>query len=185
MKGLAREVTGPFALSGKQCHGLRFLARIRGKLGSRSGVASSHPLSKGEGDGYVADEGFNQDAIGQAMIQTDAPAALGSSGGPASGDDPNVIGSDDVRLLFGPAAAALVQRFNFLIPGPKDVLKFLSGTEVTDPGQSPFNPVWAAVLRTLGRVRPSLTPKPLAGKEELPFTPGAAGLSPMSRGTLV
>ena len=67
-------------LSGRRCHGLKFLARIRAKLGSRSCVLSSHPFQKGEGDGRVADEGFNKDAIGQAMIQTDAPAALGSSG---------------------------------------------------------------------------------------------------------
>ena len=61
------------SLSGKRCHGLKFLARIRAKLGSRSCVLSSHPFQKGEGDGRVADEGFNKDAIGQAMIQTDAP----------------------------------------------------------------------------------------------------------------
>jgi hypothetical protein len=34
----------------------------------------------------VADEGFNKDAIRQAMIQTDAPPR-----GPDSGDDANVI----------------------------------------------------------------------------------------------
>jgi len=47
LKGLAREVTGPCVLSGTRCHGLKFLARIRAKLGSRSCVLSSHPLPKG------------------------------------------------------------------------------------------------------------------------------------------
>jgi rhodanese-related sulfurtransferase len=36
-----------------------------------------------------------------------------------------------------------VQGFNFLIPA-KDVTRFLEGTEVTKPGESKFNPVWAA-----------------------------------------
>src|SRR5215471_12209365 len=59
LKGLAGEVTGPFVLSGRRCHGLRFLARISGKLGSRRCVLSSHPSQRENGDGQVADEGFN------------------------------------------------------------------------------------------------------------------------------
>src|SRR5438093_3671288 len=36
--------------------------------------------------------GFPQDAIGQALIQTDAPASHGNSGGPAVGDDATLTG---------------------------------------------------------------------------------------------
>jgi len=49
------------------------------------------------------------------MIQTDAPTALGSSSGPASGDEANVIGlMTFVSLSSG--SGRLVQGFNFLIP---------------------------------------------------------------------
>ena len=51
------------------------------------------------------------------MIQTDAPAALGSSGGP-SGDDANVLGlMTFVALSSG--SRSLVQRFKFLMPGQR------------------------------------------------------------------
>jgi len=106
------------------------------ELLSRSDVVLDASVTNG------AVSGFNKDAIGQDVIQTDAPAAHGSSGSPAIGDDANVIGiMTFVSLSSG--GGSLVQGFNFLIPA-KDVLKFLSDTAVTDPGQSPFNPAWAA-----------------------------------------
>ena len=109
---------------------------LSNELLSRSDVVLDASVTNG------AISGFNKDAIGQDMIQTDAPAAHGSSGSPAIGDDANVIGiMTFVSLSSG--GGSLVQGFNFLIPA-KDVLKFLSDTAVTDPGQSPFNPVWAA-----------------------------------------
>src|SRR5438309_1043114 len=46
------------------------------------------------------------------------------------------------------ASGAIVQGYNFLIPA-KDVAKFLQGTEVTKPGDSKFNPVWAAGIDLL------------------------------------
>jgi rhodanese-related sulfurtransferase len=89
--------------------------------------------------------GFKQDAIGQEVIQTDAPAAHGNSGGPAIGDEATLVGVMTFVSL-SPAGGAIVQGFNFLIPA-RDVLKFLQGTAVKTPGESAFNPVWAAGLQ--------------------------------------
>ena len=87
--------------------------------------------------------GFKMDAIGQDLIQTDAPASHGNSGGPAVGDDAMLIGvMDFVSLSSG--GGPQVQGFNFLIPG-RDVRTFLQGTEVR-AGESKFNPVWRAGL---------------------------------------
>ena len=95
--------------------------------------------------------GFNTDAIGQDVIQTDASAVYGNSGGPAVDDDGSVIG---VMTFISLRGNAEVQGFNFLIPA-KDVRAFLSGTEVR-PGQSRFNPVWAAGVTALLGERYSL-----------------------------
>jgi S1-C subfamily serine protease/rhodanese-related sulfurtransferase len=91
--------------------------------------------------------GFQQDAIGQTLIQTDAPAAHGNSGGPAIGDDSTVVGVL-TAVTLSPQGGAIVQGFNFLIPS-SDVIKFLQGTEVTRPGQSRFHTAWAAGLSAL------------------------------------
>src|SRR3990170_3667045 len=93
--------------------------------------------------------GLKQDAIGQDVIQTDASAAPGNSGGPAVGHGGAVVGVLTFVSL-SPSGGSIVQGFNFLIPA-RDVKKFLQGTEVTKPGESPFNPVWAAGLRDLGQ----------------------------------
>jgi rhodanese-related sulfurtransferase len=90
--------------------------------------------------------GFKQDAIGQDIIQTDAAAAHGNSGGPAVGDDARLLGVMDFTTL-SPQGGAIVQGFNFLIPA-RDVRKFLEGTPVK-PGQSKFNDVWRAGLDAL------------------------------------
>jgi S1-C subfamily serine protease/rhodanese-related sulfurtransferase len=90
--------------------------------------------------------GFKPDVIGQDLIQTDAAAAHGNSGGPAIGSDGKLVGvMTFVTLTSG---GSIVQGFNFLIPA-RDVLKFLQGTEVTKPGESPFNPIWAAGIEAL------------------------------------
>ncbi|MBI4247818.1 MAG: trypsin-like peptidase domain-containing protein, partial [Candidatus Rokubacteria bacterium] len=91
--------------------------------------------------------GFKQDAVGQDVVQTDAPAAHGNSGGPAIGNDANLVGVMTFVSL-SPSGGAIVQGFNFLIPA-RDVLKFLQGTEVAKPGDSRFTPVWAAGLQAL------------------------------------
>jgi len=85
--------------------------------------------------------GVKQDAIGQDLVQTDAPAAHGNSGGPAITDDASLVGV--MTFVSLSASGAIVQGYNFLIPA-KDVAKFLQGTEVTRPGESQFNAVWAA-----------------------------------------
>ena len=95
--------------------------------------------------------GFKQDTIGQDVIQTDAPAAHGNSGGPAIGDDSRVVGVMTFVSL-SPQGGAIVQGFNFLIPA-KDVRKFLAGTEVTRPGASRFHDLWAEGLGHLFRER--------------------------------
>lgn len=90
--------------------------------------------------------GFKVDLIGNDMIQTDAPAAHGNSGGPAVGDDGRLIGVMTFTTLSG-SGGALVQGFNFLIPA-RDVKKFLADTPVK-VGDSRFNEVWLAGLDAL------------------------------------
>lgn len=90
--------------------------------------------------------GIKQDAIGQALVQTDAPAAHGNSGGPAITNDATLVGV--MTFVSLSSTGAIVQGYNFLIPA-RDVAKFLQGTEVTWPGQSQFNPVWAAGIDAL------------------------------------
>jgi S1-C subfamily serine protease len=93
--------------------------------------------------------GMRQDAVGQDVIQTDAPAAHGTSGGPAIGRDGTVIGV--LTFVSLSAGGDVVQGFNFLIPS-RDVVKFLEGTDVR-AGESRFNAAWAAGLRDLARER--------------------------------
>ena len=114
------------------------------------GVVQSHELL-GRGASIEATvtkgavSGIRPDAIGQNLIQTDAAAAHGNSGGPAVGDDAKLVGVMMATTLSG--AGAVVQGFNFLIPA-RDVVKFLADTPVR-PGESPFNEVWLAGLDAL------------------------------------
>ncbi|HXH84667.1 MAG TPA: cyclic nucleotide-binding domain-containing protein [Candidatus Tectomicrobia bacterium] len=87
--------------------------------------------------------GFKVDQIGQDLIQTDAPAAHGNSGGPAVGSDARLVGVLQAVTL-SPQGGAIVQGFNFLIPA-RDVERFLQGTGVS-AGRSRFNDVWFAGL---------------------------------------
>ena len=91
--------------------------------------------------------GVKEDAIGQDLVQTDAPASHGNSGGPAIGDDSKLLGVMTFVSL-SPSGGSIVQGFNFLIPA-RDVLKFLRDTEVTKPGESRFNPVFASGIEAL------------------------------------
>lgn len=93
--------------------------------------------------------GFRKNAIGQNMIETDAAAAHGNSGGPAVNDEAAVVGMMTFISMMPMAQAVQVQGFNFLIPAA-DVLDFLRNTEVK-PGESTFNPVWSAGVDALFR----------------------------------
>jgi rhodanese-related sulfurtransferase len=84
--------------------------------------------------------GFKVDAIGQDLVQTDAPAAHGNSGGPAVGDDSLVVGV--LTFISLSEGGAIIQGYNFMIPA-RDVRTFLQGTEVK-PGESRFNVAWKA-----------------------------------------
>ena len=88
--------------------------------------------------------GFNTDAIGQDVIQTDASAVHGNSGGPAVDDYGSVGG---VMTFISTRGSAEAHGFDFLIPA-KDVRAFLAKTDVK-PGQSRLNPVWAAGVTAL------------------------------------
>src|SRR5215813_5488491 len=98
--------------------------------------------------------GFKQDAIGQEVLQTDAPAAHGNSGGPAIRDDAELVGVMTFVSL-SPSGGAIVQGFNFLIPA-RDVLKFLADTPIKNTGESPFNVAWDAGLTAFFRERDEL-----------------------------
>ena len=108
--------------------------------------------------------GFRQDALGQDVIETDAPATHGNSGGPAIGGLSTLVGvMTFVSLSQG---SSIVQGFNFLIPA-KDVLKFLANTPVQKPGDSPFNGPWAAGLNALFADRYSTAAARIAEANEL------------------
>jgi len=90
--------------------------------------------------------GLKPDLIGQDLIQTDAPAAHGNSGGPAISDDATVLGV--LTFISASQDGAIVQGFNFLIPA-RDVQKFLEGTGVAPGRDTGFNKAWAAALNAL------------------------------------
>jgi S1-C subfamily serine protease len=90
--------------------------------------------------------GFKEDVANQPMIQTDAPASWGNSGGPAVNQRGNVVGVlTFVSLAPGPEGS-IVQGFNFVIPSAA-VREFLQGTPVRSDGPSRFNDVWQRGLR--------------------------------------
>jgi rhodanese-related sulfurtransferase len=90
--------------------------------------------------------GLKQDAIGQDLVQTDAPAAFGNSGGPAISDDSTVLGV--LTFISRAQDGSIVQGFNFLIPA-RDVNTFLEGTGVVPGRDSGFNSAWVAGLHAL------------------------------------
>jgi len=88
--------------------------------------------------------GFKQDKSGQPVIQTDAPAAWGNSGGPTIDDAGQVVGV----LTFvtsGGDQGTIVQGFNFVIP-VQALRDFLQGTDVKLDEPSRFNAAWQAGL---------------------------------------
>ena len=90
--------------------------------------------------------GFKQDKANHPVIQTDAPAAWGNSGGPAVNSKAELIGVlTFVSLTPGPEGS-IVQGFNFIIPS-QAVRDFVKDTPVKINEQGTFNPVWFAGLR--------------------------------------
>jgi S1-C subfamily serine protease len=115
------------------------------------GVVLSHELlnSSAKMEASVtsgAISGFKQDRANQPVIQTDAPAAWGNSGGPAVNDAGEVVGVLTFVTLSSNAQADIVQGFNFVIPAAA-VMKFLEGTPVPRDEPSRFNAAWYAGLR--------------------------------------
>lgn len=90
--------------------------------------------------------GLRQDRASQPLIQTDASAAWGTSGGPAIDEAGRVVG---VLTFITPGPreqGEIVQGFNFVIPS-QAVQRFLGGTGVALDEPSRFNEAWQAALR--------------------------------------
>lgn len=90
--------------------------------------------------------GLRQDRAGQPIIQTDAPAALGNSGGPAVDDAGRVVGVLTSITSEPGEQDANVQGFNFVIPS-RAVREFVAGTGVQLDEPSRFNTAWHAGLQ--------------------------------------
>src|SRR5258707_12395787 len=92
--------------------------------------------------------GFKQDKNNNTVIQTDAPAGLGNSGGPVADDRGNVIGLLTFLSLAPGPEGGIVQGFNFVIPSAA-VTDFVKGTAVKLNAGSKFNDAWFAGLSAL------------------------------------
>jgi S1-C subfamily serine protease/rhodanese-related sulfurtransferase len=90
--------------------------------------------------------GLKEDVSNQPVIQTDAPASFGNSGGPAVNQKGHVVGVLTFVSLAPGAEGSIVQGFNFIIPTDA-VREFVKGTEVKLDGTSKFNEAWYAGLR--------------------------------------
>jgi S1-C subfamily serine protease len=90
--------------------------------------------------------GFKEDVQGQPVIQTDASAAWGNSGGPAIDDLGDVVGVLTFVTLSPGGEGSIVQGFNFVIPADA-VRTFLAGTPVDLAEVGPFNKAWFDGLR--------------------------------------
>lgn len=115
------------------------------------GVVLSHELLNNQSamveasvtNGAVS--GFKPDRNNNQVIQTDAPAAWGNSGGPAVDDRGSVVGIlTFVSLAPGPEGS-IVQGFNFVIPA-QAVTDFVRGTPAKVNGSNKFNDTWYAGL---------------------------------------
>ncbi len=90
--------------------------------------------------------GFKEDQSGNPLIQTDASAAWGNSGGPAVNERGAVVGVLTFVSVAPGAEGNLVQGFNFAIPS-QAVRDFVRDTPVKLGEQGRFNPPWFAGLR--------------------------------------
>lgn len=89
--------------------------------------------------------GFKEDVSGRRIIQTDASAAWGNSGGPAVDDAGRVIGMLTFVKMESGGGDRAVQGFNFVIPVAA-IREFLTGTPAIVNGPSRFNTAWHAAL---------------------------------------
>jgi len=112
------------------------------------GVVMTHELlsasAKVEASVTVgAISGFKQDRANQPVIQTDAAAEAGASGGPAVDASGRVVGV--LTFVTEGEGGANVQGFNFVIPSAA-VREFLAGTPAPLDEPSRFNAAWHAGL---------------------------------------
>lgn len=117
------------------------------------GVVLSHELlNKSAGveasvtNGAVS--GLKEDVSNQLVIQTDAPATFGNSGGPAVNQKGQVLGVLTFVSLSPGAEGSIIQGFNFVIPA-EAVREFVKDTEVSLSGTSKFTEAWNQGLRDL------------------------------------
>jgi S1-C subfamily serine protease len=111
------------------------------------GVVMSHELLNASAKvqasvTHGAVSGFKQDRANQLVIQTDAAAETGTSGGPVVDTAGLVIG---VMTAVTQGEGGTVQGFNFIIPVAA-LRNFLSGTTVALDETSRFNVAWHAGL---------------------------------------
>ncbi|MEX2222128.1 MAG: trypsin-like peptidase domain-containing protein [Candidatus Rokuibacteriota bacterium] len=85
------------------------------------------------------------DASNNPLIQTDASASWGNSGGPVVNSRGSVVGVLTFVSLAPGADGGIVQGFNFVIPSAA-VADFVRGTPVKANGSSKFNDAWFAGL---------------------------------------
>ncbi len=104
----------------------------------------SGPMAPSVTKGTVS--GFQKDKNNHPLIQTDASAAWGNSGGPAVDDRGTVVGVlTYVSVTPGPEGS-IVQGFNFVIPS--DAVKtFIRDRPINLESIGKFNPIWYAALR--------------------------------------
>ena len=127
------------------------------------GVVMSHELLSATAKAQAsvthgAVSGFKQDRNNQTVIQTDAAAEAGISGGPALNAAGAVVG---VMTFVTQGDGGAVQGFNFVIPSAA-LRDFLSGTTVALDETSRFNTAWHEALSDFFSKGYSRAAKPLA-----------------------
>ena len=112
--------------------------------------------------------GYKQDRANQPVIQTDAAAEAGISGGPALNAGGAVVG---VMTFVTQGESGAVQGFNFIIPSSA-VRDFISGTTVALDETSRFNTAWHEGLADFFAGRYSRAARSLAeANRRLPEVP--------------
>jgi len=92
---------------------------------------------------------LKQDSRGAPVIQTDAAASWGNSGGPAVNERGEGIGILTFISLT-PDQTQPIQGFNFLVPA-NVVKEFLRSAGASPGAPGPFNAVWHDAVARFGR----------------------------------